>query len=171
MQPFIGQICFFGFPFAPRDWAVCDGKPLNPGAFSALFSLLGTIYGGDGRTSFNLPDFRGRLPVGAGSGPGIYPTKIGERSGWNQMTLTIGNLPAHTHSLVGAGIGYNEEGDSGDGNTLAVPARNQEDAEETLPLNIEKTGVTGSNAAFDLTNPYQCVNICIALLGVYPSRN
>ena len=96
-EPFIGEIRIFGFNFAPRGWALCDGQLLPISQNSALFSLLGTIYGGDGRTTFALPDLRGRAALHEGTGPGLSPRQLGQRSGSETNTLTVNQLPPHTH--------------------------------------------------------------------------
>ncbi len=98
-DPFIGQINLFAGNFAPRGWAFCDGQLLPINQNEALFSLLGTMYGGDGRTTFALPDLRGRTPVHPGSGPGLTNRRLGERLGLEDYALTVGQLPSHTHVL------------------------------------------------------------------------
>ena len=100
-NPFLGQICNFGGNFAPRGWAFCDGQLLSVAANGALFSLLGTVYGGDGRTTFGLPDLRGRLPLHQGPGPGLTPRQIGSRPGTEDVTLIPNQMPSHTHQLEG----------------------------------------------------------------------
>ena len=99
MEPFIGQIQAFGFNFPPQGWATCDGQLLPISSNSALFSLLGTIYGGDGRTTFALPDLRSRSIVHNGTGPGLDTISMGERAGFYQHTLTIAQMPNHTHNI------------------------------------------------------------------------
>lgn len=98
-DPFIGQINAFGFNFAPRGWATCNGQLLPISSYTALFSLLGTMYGGDGRTTFALPDLRGRTPVHQGTGPGLSQKSMGEKGGSETTTLTISNLPSHNHTI------------------------------------------------------------------------
>jgi len=98
-QPFVGQISIFGFNFAPRGWAFCQGQLLSIAQNSALFSLLGTTYGGDGVTTFGLPDLRGRVPNGVGQGPGLANYVQGEVSGTESATLTVNNLAAHSHGV------------------------------------------------------------------------
>ena len=101
MEPFIGQIIMFGGNFAIRSFALCDGQLQPISQNTALFSLLGTIYGGDGRTTFALPDLRGRVPVHMGNGPGLSSYRIGQRLGVERMTLTANNVPPHSHPLTG----------------------------------------------------------------------
>lgn len=99
-EPFIGTIGIFGFNFAPRGWAQCDGQLLAINQYTALFSLVGTYYGGDGRTTFGLPDLRGRVALHEGQGPGLSPYQIGQKGGAEQVTLTIPNLPSHSHTVI-----------------------------------------------------------------------
>ena len=97
-EPFVGEIRMFAGNFAPQGWAFCDGQLLSVNQNDALFSLLGTIYGGDGRTTFGLPDLRGRLPMHAGTGPGLSPQRMGSMGGQENVTLTVNEMPAHSHS-------------------------------------------------------------------------
>ncbi|CAB9512708.1 Tail Collar [Seminavis robusta] len=101
-EPFIGQVVLFAGNFAPRSWAFCNGQLLAISQNSALFSILGTTYGGDGRTTFALPDLRGRVPVSQGTGPGLPPISLGQRRGSNTATLTVNNMPAHNHGATGS---------------------------------------------------------------------
>jgi microcystin-dependent protein len=99
-EPFIGEIMIFGGNFAPRGWAFCDGQLLPVSQNTALFSLLGTTYGGDGRTTFALPDLRGRVPLHPGTGPGLSSRQLGEKGGTETNVLTIGQMPAHNHTIT-----------------------------------------------------------------------
>jgi microcystin-dependent protein len=101
-EPYVGEIRMFAGNFAPRGWAFCDGQLLAVAQNDALFSLLGTIYGGDGRTTFGLPDLRGRVPIHAGSGPGLSPRRLGEKGGQEDVTLSLNELPQHDHMLIGS---------------------------------------------------------------------
>ncbi len=170
MTPFIGQINMFGFNFAPRGWAICQGQLIDIASHSAIFSLLGTTFGGDGRTTMGLPDFRGRMAVGVGNGPGLASMTWGEKGGNNYTALTASNLPPHHHGLSGLGIGYNEEG-AGSGSTLTDLSFNEDDAEETLGVNKTVTDNTGAGTQFSNMPPFLAVYICIAMEGVYPSRS
>ncbi|MEQ9567295.1 MAG: tail fiber protein, partial [Pseudomonadales bacterium] len=98
-EPFVGEIRMFAGNFAPRGWAYCDGQLLAVSQNDALFSLLGTIYGGDGRTTFGLPDMRGRIPLHAGTGPGLSPRRLGSKSGSEKETLTVNQLASHSHGF------------------------------------------------------------------------
>ena len=101
-QPFVGEIKMFGGTFAPRSYALCDGQLLAISQNSALFALLGTLYGGDGRTTFGLPDLRGRVPIHTGSGPGLTPRAMASRSGAENATVSVNTLPSHTHMMQGS---------------------------------------------------------------------
>ncbi|MBT8258476.1 MAG: tail fiber protein [Bacteroidia bacterium] len=165
MNPFLGQITLFGFNFNPQGWATCDGQLLAINQFQALFSLLGTIYGGDGRTTFALPDLRGRSAIHFGNGPGLSNYPIGQRSGNETTTLSVANLPAHSHNR-GISTAAGEE-DSPLNNFVAMHAGAfNEDA-----TNQVASSNTGSGVAFSNQDPYLVVNFCIALQGVYPSRS
>ncbi|WP_167619843.1 phage tail protein [Maribellus sediminis] len=179
MEPFIGQIIMFGGNFAPRGWALCDGQILPINNYQALFSLLGTTYGGDGRTTFALPDLRGRLAMHPGSGPGLSTRRLGERSGTETVTLTTPEMPSHNHTANGTIQAKNGQPDeSNPGN--AVPASLSggtegyaETPNTTMKANaVEVTvGNSGGNLPHNNVQPYQCVNFIIALEGIYPSRN
>lgn len=167
MDPFIAEIIMFGGNFAPRGWALCDGQLLPISQYSALFSILGTTYGGDGRTTFGLPDLRGRSPVHAGDGPGLSQVRLGEKGGSATTTLAIANLPAHSHNQRGA----EEDANSADpgGNVCATTEANAYHA--AADANMGATSNVGNNQAFDNRSPFLVVNFIIALVGTFPSRN
>lgn len=156
-EPFIGTIAMFGFNFPPRGWARCDGQLLPIRGYEALFSLLGTIYGGDGQTTFGLPDLRGRFPMHDGSGPGLSPRVQGTKSGQESVALTSLEMPAHTHGVPqaqvrGAGTqvtGVTTGGDQG----------------------LSATAAAGASQPHNNMPPFLAVNFCIALVGIFPSRN
>ena len=173
-NPFLGQICNFGGNFAPRGWAFCDGQLLSVAANGALFSLLGTVYGGDGRTTFALPDLRGRLPLHQGTGPGLTTRNIGSRPGTEDVTLIPTQMPSHTHQIEAT----TEQADSsasggGDptGKVLAFASVNIYNA-QTPDSDFDGTAVsaTGGGQPHDNIMPFLCVNFIIALTGVFPSR-
>jgi microcystin-dependent protein len=174
MTPFLGQIQPFGFNFAPRGWAMCNGQLLPISQNTALFSLLGTTFGGDGRTTFALPDLRGRSMIHVGTGPGLTPINWGQRSGNEWTTLTVSNLPSHTHTgnIVAEralATTANPEGRMLGGATAYVdpnPANNKNMAAGSLQINN-----TGGGTEFSNRSPYLGVYVCIALQGIYPSRN
>jgi microcystin-dependent protein len=170
MEPYIGQIQTFGFNFAPRGWALCNGQIMSIAQNTALFSLLGTTYGGNGQTTFALPDLRGRFPVHQGQGPGLSPYQLGQISGTETTTLIATNLPAHTHTFQ---LQAAEEGTSEtpQGNYIAGSGANGFAAAPNVAMANTNVGITGNNQPFSILNPYLCINFCIALEGIFPSRN
>jgi len=171
-EPFVGEIRMFAGNFAPRGWAFCDGQLLAVSQNDALFSLLGTIYGGDGRTTFGLPDMRGRIPVHAGSGPGMSPRRLGEKGGAEKVTITINQIPGHNHGSIQA---------SGDpassvnpvGNALGVPNSTDLYADDLSAVNMDQSAITSTGGSQNHTNlmPFLCIHFIIALFGIYPSRH
>lgn len=182
-QPAIGEIRMFAGNFAPRGWAKCEGQLLSISQNEALFSILGTTYGGDGRTTFGLPDLRSRVPVGAGGyAPGLSEVKLGQKGGVEFYTLTQRELPAHTHNAtVTLKAGQTNEGikanasdrilmSSGRGGT---PIYTDAPASADLRQDAASAQVssTGQGQPFDNKQPYLGVTYIIALQGVYPSRS
>ena len=173
MDPFLGQIIMFGGNFAPKGWRFCDGSMLSVSANTALFSVIGTIYGGDGQTNFALPDLRGRAPIQAGQAPGLAMYHLGSSGGSEQQTLTVNQMPRHNHSMHGELASADKK--SPQGNMLAlVPDGRQIYAEpieaEDRTLADSSIGQSGGNAAFDIRGPYLTTLFIIAVEGVYPSR-
>lgn len=173
MEPFIGQIQPFGFNFAPRNWAKCNGALLPIASNTALFSLLGTTFGGDGRTTFGLPDLRGRSIVGLGSGPGLDTITWGERGGKINETLTLANIPSHHHAQQ---ISVSEEEatqDDPNGHYLSNTGGFQYVAAPTAGkfLGSGNTSNAGGGQSFNIRNPFLGIEVCIALQGIFPSRN
>lgn len=170
-EPFIGEIRPFGFNYAPRGWAQCNGQLLPIAQYSALFSILGTIYGGDGRTTFALPNLQSLVPMGSGRGPGLTDRTLGQRGGAETVTLTVQQLPSHTHPA---------NCNAGNGNQLA-PAGNfwAQDAGGSkeygdagaAQMAAGAVGNAGDNQSHTNLQPYQVVNYCIALEGIFPSRS
>ena len=199
MEPLIGQIILFGGNFDPRTWAYCDGQLLSISSNTALFSILGTTYGGDGRTTFALPDLRGRTAIGARRGPGLSNRPLGQRSGDEQAGLSIITLPSHNHSPVvnsGSEINRNLSNAPGIRSTPAeddvpsvgatAPAIGAGDpvkaygpltvADAVISQTIDPTsGLTLQDTGQDQTHnnmqPFETVNYIIALQGIYPSRS
>jgi microcystin-dependent protein len=186
-EPFIGEIRQVGFSFAPRGWAFCDGQLLPIAQYSALFSLLGTEYGGDGRTTFALPDLRGRSPVGIHQGPGLSAIRIGEKGGTESVTLTSPQMPSHTHSAkatvaIPANSTSTDTNPAPATNSVLGPASNSgragalysnEAANTTLapfdnPVTVDSTG---GGQPVQTRNPFLGMNFVIALEGLYPSRS
>ncbi|MDJ0654917.1 MAG: tail fiber protein [Xanthomonadales bacterium] len=169
-SPFLAEIVMFGGNFNPRQWAFCDGQLLAISQNQALFSLLGTTYGGDGRTTFALPEMRGRVAMHAGSGPGLTPRTLGERSGSETNTLNTNQLPSHSHPLVNNAVDDDANNLNVSGNALANGAFYSTDTPDTRSLPAA-TGNTGANQAVNNLQPYTCVNFIIATQGIFPSRN
>lgn len=168
MEPYLGQIQPFGFNFAPRGWASCEGQLLPIAQYSALFSLLGTTFGGDGRTTFGLPDLRGRQITGQGNGPGLDNVTWGEKGGAERQTLTAAQIPQHTHNVKGS----TAEGDNTvpTGGFVGLAATDFY-AEESNTTAGPTDGGTGGGQSFPILDPYLGIWVCIATQGVYPSRN
>ena len=172
IDPFVGMIGMFGFNFAPRDWALCNGQLLPIRQNTALFSLLGTIYGGDGKTTFALPNLMGRAPVGATSqGPGLSAYMLGEITGSETTALWSVHLPAHTHTLHAITDPGDTESPAG-----TYPANTGKLDKEyrtsgtTVQMQQDMVGPVGSNTPFSVQQPYLAINYCIALYGVFPPR-
>ena len=184
MEPFVGQLMPVGFNFAPSGWARCEGQLLSIASNTALFSLLGTTYGGDGETTFGLPDLRGRVPVGQGNGPGLPSISWGQKSGNHQTNLVTANLPAHNHtgnvnvssansslSTPTAGVSLGVAGSTSGRTFTPIQAFNNSAPNIALNAASVTTNNTGSNTAFTNMQPYVGMYWIIALFGIYPSRS
>ncbi|WP_342077205.1 tail fiber protein [Yoonia sp. SS1-5] len=173
MEPLVGQITMFGGNFAPRGWAFCDGQLLAIAENEALFAILGTTYGGDGRKTFALPDLRGRAPVHAGHGAGLTPRKIGQKFGEEGVALTSAQLPEHSHEMFVSEAAPDPSGDTGDAFGRANIYVNAADpaTAPSVALNSKTIGQTGGSAPHDNVQPSLCINYIIALQGTFPSRN
>lgn len=169
-EPFIGEVQWFAGNFAPRGWAFCNGQLLAITQNESLFSLLGTTYGGDGRTTFALPDARGRAFIHSGTGPGLSNYKQGQKGGSQQETLTIAQLPSHTHTSranSGAASALDPTG-----KVLANSGRaNLYTGSANVNMNAGAITNTGGNQAHNNMQPFLTLNCIIALQGIYPSRN
>lgn len=169
-EPFVGEIRMFAGNFAPRGWAFCDGQLLAVSQNDALFSLLGTIYGGDGRTTFGLPDLRGRIPIHAGSGPGLSPRRLGAKSGAENETLTVNQLPSHNHSLNASSQPADQP--SPVNNVISSSSAVTYYTSGTPNLNLaDSMQNTGGSRSHSNLMPFLCINFIIALFGIYPSRH
>ena len=181
MDGTIGEIRLFAGNFAPRNWAYCQGQLMPISGNEALFSVVGTSYGGDGRTTFSLPDLRGRVPVGTGSGPGLTYRALGQMTGAETTTLAVTNLPAHNHPVT-VNVSIPASGDEGDseepgGNVMAVaeegtPYQTSPDGSTTMaaPTVTATAGNTGGGTPANNMQPSLGLNYIICLYGVYPSR-
>jgi microcystin-dependent protein len=185
-EPFIGEIKMVGFNFAQRGWDFCNGQLLPISQNTALFSLLGTTFGGDGRTTFGLPDLRGRSAVNPGRGPGLSGYRSGERGGQEEVTLTQNEMPAHTHIATNTSdlkVGVSNQGVNTDSPAGSVFAVGEEDvfrsgaANTTMDASSIAGSVTTTNSStggsLPHTNlsPFLGMNHLIALVGLYPSRS
>jgi microcystin-dependent protein len=178
MDPILGTIIIFAGNFAPRGFMFCQGQLLPISQYSALFSILGTTYGGNGQTNFALPDLRGRAPIGTGQGPGLPTVSLGEQSGSPNITLTQANMPAHTHT---AQVTLNCAADGRPGSD--TPAGNFLDSGTTIYTGASdgstmaagaattQIGIAGSSQPFSVQSPYLGINYIIAIAGIFPSRN
>ncbi|WP_375551758.1 phage tail protein [Rhodophyticola porphyridii] len=169
MEPLIGQIMLFAGNFAPRNWAFCDGQLLAISSNSALFSILGTTYGGDGRTSFGLPDLRGRVPMHAGTGPGLSPRQIGQRVGVETVTLNTSEMPSHNHEMGVVNAPADNDRPSGD--LLARASIYSAVTTPVVALNPASISNAGGSLPHENMQPTLCINYIIALQGIFPSRN
>lgn len=171
-DPFVAEIRIFPFNFAPHGWAFCDGQILPLSQNTALFSLLGTIYGGNGQSTFALPNLQGRAALHPGQGPGLSLRDLGEENGSETVTLLQSEIPNHAHSLKAVGT---EVGDTNipTGNALTrssgASIYNTSGA-SLVQMNQNALGVTGSSFPHNNMQPYLTLNFCLALQGVYPPR-
>ncbi|SMD45537.1 Microcystin-dependent protein [Aquiflexum balticum DSM 16537] len=180
MEPFVGQIIETPYNFAPLGWAFCDGSLLAISENDALFALIGTTYGGDGQTTFALPDLRGRMAIHVGQGPGLPFYSLGERAGAATTTLSVNNIPPHNHPIQASSADGTQSNPSGafPANANVVPERGADpvgvDAYATSANGTMAPGVVGNSGggqAFNNMPPYLAVNYIIALFGIFPSRS
>ena len=165
MTPFIGQMMAVGFNFAPKGWALCAGQILAINQNQALFSLLGTTYGGNGVTTFALPELRGRAALGFGQGPGLQPYNLGQPVGAESVTLVLNTIPNHNHAFLATNAAGSISAPNGA--VLAKFGMYYSDGNDNSPV----IGQTGGSQAHENRQPFQVLNWCIALQGVFPPRN
>lgn len=174
MEPTLAQIILFAGNFPPRGWAYCDGQLLDISQNTALFSLLGTIYGGDGRTTFALPDLRGRAPIHSGNGPGLSSYRQGQKGGLENVTLSTSQLPAHFHVLTASSLVPNKnvaEGASlASGNEIGSMDKIYTQSTDKVNLNSSTTN-SGGGQPHENRPPFIALNYIIATVGIYPSRS
>jgi microcystin-dependent protein len=167
MEPFLGEIRLFPYNFAPRGWAFCNGQLLAISQNTALFSLLGTTYGGNGQTTFALPDLRGRFATSSGQGPGLSPRSLGEVAGAENVTLLQNQMPQHTHQLRATNGAATSSRPSG-----RYPAAGGAYADSAdAAMAADELNPAGGSQPHENMPPYLVLNYCIALEGIFPSRN
>lgn len=177
MDPYLAEVRAFSGNFAPQGWAFCRGQLLAIAQNDALFSIIGTTYGGDGQTTFALPDLRGRLAVHTGQGSGLTNVILGEQAGTETRTLLVTQIPAHTHTLNASSNGPTLN--TATGNLLASQSRTSgatmhniyADNSNPVAMGGAAIGPAGGNQPFDIRQPYLGMNYIICLEGIYPSRN
>jgi microcystin-dependent protein len=182
-EPFIGEIKLFGFNFAPRGYATCSGQLLSIAQNTALFSLLGTYYGGNGQTTFGLPNLNGRVAIGMGQSPGTSDYIIGQTAGTENCTLTTNQMPMHNHSAVGItvnqAVGTSNDDAGAANNFISNSTSTMGDFFGTVAsadvMGAAKVGgataTAGGSQPFSILQPYLVINYSIALEGIFPSRN
>ena len=173
MDPFVGEIRLFAGNFAPRGWALCNGGTLPIAQNSALFALLGVAYGGDGRTTFGLPNLQGRAPVGMGGGPGLTNYSLGQTAGEATHTLTSAEMTAHAHNLTANTTAADNNSPVNDmfgagGTRTGYPVFGSNSS--VVPMASNLVGSTGGGQPHNNLQPYQVVNYIIALAGIFPPR-
>ncbi|MCK6520619.1 tail fiber protein [Myxococcota bacterium] len=173
MEPLMGQVMLFAGNFAPVGWMFCNGQLLSIAEYSALFSILGTTYGGDGQTTFALPNLSGRLAVSAGNGPGLPGWALGQTGGAESATMTTQNMPAHIHPVLAAnqpGETTNPQGAvlAGFGTSLP-PAGPYSSSAPDVSLSAQAVGAAGGSQPFSIIQPSLALNFIIAVEGIYPS--
>lgn len=173
-QPYIGEIRLLGFSRTPNGWEPCDGRLLPISQYEPLFTLIGTTYGGDGQVTFGLPDLRGRVPVHMGQGPGLTFRQIGELSGTESVTVTVGQMPAHTHPMLATSAAANAVTPG----TASLPGAVSGDTFYTtepassiaVPLSAQAVGNAGGGQPHENTMPTLALQYCIASIGIYPTQ-
>jgi microcystin-dependent protein len=170
-QPYVGEIRMFAGNFPPNGWLFCDGQTLPISENEVLFQLIGTTYGGDGESTFNVPNLQSRLPMHMGTGPDGTTYQIGEMAGTEQETLTVQQIPNHTHALVAStNLGANN---NPGGSVLAQNAggiRLYREVAPTDPMDPGVVGPAGGSQPHENTQPFLCVNFIISLFGIFPSQ-
>ncbi|WP_341907950.1 tail fiber protein [Fluviicola taffensis] len=178
MEGYIGEIRMFGGNFSPGSWNFCDGSLQSIAVYTALFSIIGTIYGGDGQQTFALPDFRGRIPVGTGQGPGLPRYDLGQVSGSENVTLTSQTMPMHSH-ITNIAIripAYSEQGAADPNGAILASVTNAYTNQSTdsllapfsSPVTLQPVG---GGIPFSVMQPYLALNYIICMEGIFPSRN
>jgi microcystin-dependent protein len=169
--PWVGEIRMVAFNFNPYEWMLCNGQLLPISQYSVLFSLIGTTYGGDGQTTFAVPDLRGRVPVGAGQGQGLSSYAIGQSAGVEEVTLTVNELPSHQHLYVPAAGSGEATTDHPDDAYPAVGGYYAATTNSGAPMPSPTIANAGGSQPHDNIQPYLGINFIISLYGIYPSQS
>jgi microcystin-dependent protein len=171
-DPFVAEIRVFAFNFAPKGWAFCDGQLLPLSQNTALFSLLGTVYGGDGKSTFGLPNLQGSAPMHPGAGPGLSQHFLGETSGTPSVSLLESEIPAHAHSLMSqAAVGNRTNPlENAIARVQGATAYAPPPGPTAAQLAPEAVALAGGSQPHNNMQPYLTLNVCIALQGVFPQR-
>jgi microcystin-dependent protein len=174
-DPFLGEIRILPFDFAPQGWAACNGQLLSISQNPALFSILGTTYGGDGRTNFALPNFQGSAPLDAGQGNGLSLRNPGDKGGVASVTPLAAQMPAHSHAAQGSSNGGDQNSPAN--GVWSIPSAGRglnvydPGAGSSPAMNAKALSSVGGNQAHDNMMPYLTLNLCIALVGIFPQRS
>jgi len=169
-SPFIGEIRMFGGNFAPAGWAFCNGQLMAISENDALFTLIGTTYGGDGQSTFGLPDLQGRLPMHMGTGPGLTTRTIGEMGGVESVTLTTNQIPVHTHVPLAVSTNGNQSTPQ-NGVWAGAPDSRYSSGAPNLAMNPSLVGAAGGSQPHDNLMPFLAISFIISLFGVFPTQN
>lgn len=176
-QPYIGTIFIFAGNFAPNGYQLCQGQLLPIAQNAALFSILGTTYGGNGTTNFALPDLRGRAPIGQGNGAGLSPVVLGQSAGVDTVTIQTSNMPSHSHLV---NVSTSPGSQTSPSNTFIAPALDSQggnvvgyntSATSGATLSPNAVGFAGGSLPLNVQNPYLGINYIIAIVGIFPSRS
>lgn len=172
-DPFVAEIRIFGFNFAPKGWAFCDGQLMPLSQNTALFSLLGTTYGGDGKSNFALPNLQGQAPMHHGQGPGLSLHDLGESAGSETVTLLQSEVPAHAHGLQATTQPGEDPSPANEalGRSVGASLYQSDTATNLVPMAPQALATTGGSAPHNNMQPYLTLNFCIALQGVFPPRS
>jgi microcystin-dependent protein len=169
-QPYVGEVVIVAFNFAPQNWASCNGQLLSIAENDALFALIGTTYGGDGVSTFALPDLRGRVPIHQGQGPGLNNYILGQTGGQETVTLSINQMPAHEHTISGQSALGATSIPTGSVWASQSKLNVYSSANPDTPMNPASVSTAGGNQAHDNRSPFLTLNYIISLFGIFPSQ-
>jgi microcystin-dependent protein len=170
MNPYIGEIRMFGGNFAPIGWAFCNGQLLSIDEHDSLFTLIGTTYGGDGQTTFGLPNLQGRVPIHQGPGPGLSSYVLGEAAGREQVNLNLSHLPSHSHAFLANGAAGTAASPAGNVPAIATGNLYRPFAAPGVSLAPQSIGAVGGSLPHENLQPYLCISYIISLFGIFPTR-